>query len=292
MVQTAIFVNPQGALMTWTSMQDLQNSHVALSLIVGFGMLVQLLLLYIYFNRSGFADNGGGMVIIWFFILIAAGGYASKMSPIWLVNIIIAAVFLLNTNYTSDNMKGKDLFSGVLIAVASLFYPIALLLCLFVISSLIINRFSKIKDILLLLIGILLVYIYFFCYYFFTDQLPLLFAMLSQWQFVTIFTSLSGVAWQEIVLIIVASIGILYAGACLKSHYDNKLIVYRKRLINIHLLTFTGILMMLFSPYPIHDAIAYLIVPISLYYAMLSQLKSHRIANDIIMVLFIIALCL
>ena len=116
----------------------------------------------------------------------------------------------------------------------------------FVISSLIINRFSKYKDIVVYLLGILTIYLYVFCFYFFTDRLPELGSLLAEVRFSNTFASTAVYSWKEIVLLSATGLSLLYAIFILKLQYDNKQVLLRKRLMTIHLITISMILMVVF----------------------------------------------
>ena len=62
--------------------------------------------------------------------------------------------------------------------------------------------------------------------------------------------------------------------------------------MTIHLITISMILMVVFSPFDIHQAMGFLLIPFTLYYAMLSQMKEHPVVNDVMMLIFAVALCL
>ena len=99
-------------------------------------------------------------------------------------------------------------------------------------------------------------------------------------------------SWKEIVLVSAAAVSLLYAVVILKIQYGNKQVLLRKRLMTIHLITITTLLMMVFSPYDIHRSMGFVIIPMTLYYAMLSQMKEHPIVNDFMMLIFAVSLCL
>lgn len=293
MIKEVHFVMPQsGILHPWQSMASIEHSQVWLGIVIGLGLLFQLVSIFIYVSKSGIGDSSNLMPAWWFLLTAAAGGYTHEMSPIWLTNICFSLVILLNLDSDSNSTKGKDWLSGVITALATLFYYPAFLMVLFVIISLTINRFNKTKDIALFFIGMITLYLYFFCYYFFTDQLSLLFNFLSEISFVSIFSNPLTLDWHDITLLCVTIVSVLYAIVCLKSHFDNRLIIFRKRLINIHVAFFINILLIVFSPFNFHEALYFLIYPITLYFSMLSQQKDRRALNSILMTGFIIALCL
>ncbi len=276
----------------WDSFAPLQEHYVSLCLILALGSIFQIVLTDVYYFRGGFGDTHHLMVILWYLILLCCGGFVAQISPIWFTNILLVLVVSINFDYDSGNLKSKDLLSGILTGIATLFYPPAVMIGLFVVNSLIINRFSKYKDILIVLFGIFLVYLYVFCYYLFTDRLVEFYKTILCIQWGDTFSSTVVFSWREIVLLATAATSILYAFTVLKIEYDNKQIILRKRLLTIHLIMISCILMMVFSPFDVHYSIVVLLFPMTLYYAMLSQIKRHSLINDIMMLIFVAALCL
>lgn len=292
LVTSAQYVPLSSPVMYWPSIAPIQGSYVAMCLIIAFGLLLQLVLVDVYFFRGGFGDSHHLMVVLWFLLIICCGGFVAQLSPVWMSNIILAIIISLNFDYDRGNLKNKDFLSGMLTAVASLFYPPMLFVAFFVVSSLIINRFSKYKDIIVYFLGILTIYLYVFCFYFFTDRLSEFGEMLMEIRFYNTFAATAVYSWKEIVLLSATFLSLLYCFFILKIQYDNKPVLLRKRLVTIHLITFSMLMMMIFSPFDIHQSVGFLLIPFTLYYAMLSQMKEHPFVNDLMMLIFVVALCL
>ncbi|MBO4655246.1 MAG: hypothetical protein J5644_06850 [Bacteroidales bacterium] len=292
LVTSTIMVQPPFQLNFWRCMLPLQQSYAAMCILLVLFLLLQTLLTDIYFFRGGFGDSHHLMVALWYLLLLCCGGFVSEFSPVCLSNLVLAMMITLNFDYDRGNLKNKDLVSGMLTGIASLFYPPMVFVAFFVIASLVINRFSKYKDIVVYLLGILTVYLYVFCYFFFSDSLPELTAMLSGLRFYNTFAVTTVYSWREIVLLSAAVLSLLYAVFILKIHYGNKPLLLRKRLLTIHLITITTLLLMVFSPFDIHQAMGFMLIPFTLYYAMLSQMKEHPVVNDVMMLIFAVALCL
>ena len=292
LVTSAQYVPLSSPVMYWPSIAPIQGSYVAMCLIIAFGFLLQMVLVDVYFFRGGFGDSHHLMLVLWFLLIVCCGGFVAQLSPVWMSNIVLAIIISLNFDYDKGNLKNKDFLSGMLTAVASLFYPPMLFVAFFVVSSLIINRFSKYKDIIVYFLGILTIYLYVFCFYFFTDRLSELGEMLMEVRFYNTFAATAVYSWKEIVLLSATFLSLLYCFFILKIQYDNKPVLLRKRLVTIHLITFSMLMMMIFSPFDIHQSVGFLLIPFTLYYAMLSQMKEHPFVNDLMMLIFVVALCL
>lgn len=292
MVTSTQYVPMSTPALCWQSFAPLQNHYVVMCLILALGILIQLVLTDVYYFRGGFGDTHHLMVVLWYMLLLCCGGFVSDFSPVWVSNIILGIVITLSFDYDNGNIKSKDLFSGILIGVSTLFYPPIILMSAFVISSLIVNKFSKYKDIFAFLLGLLLVYVYIFCFYFFTDRLQELYQILSELHWYNTIGATQAFTWREIVLVSATALSLFYSLLILKIEYNNKQVVLRKRLLTIHLITFCMLLMFFFSPFDVHQAVGFLILPMTLYYAMLSQIKQHPFVNDVMMLIFAVALCL
>lgn len=292
MVTSTHYVSVPAPALCWQSFAPLGNHYVAMCLILAFGILLQLVLTDVYYFRGGFGDSHHLMVVFWYMLLLCCGGFVSDFSPVMLSNIVLAVVITLSFDYDNGNLKSKDLLLGMIIGISTLFYPPIVLMALFVVSSLIVNKFSKYKDIIVFFLGILLVYIYVFCFYFFTNRLTELYQILSELRWYNTIGMTSVFTWREIVLVSALGLSLLYSLLILKIEYNNKQIFLRKRLITIHLITICVLLMFFFSPFDIHQATGFLILPMTLYYAMLSQIKQHALVNDMVMLIFAVALCL
>lgn len=283
---------PDDALWIFNAHFLWQSSNVVKIILATLGILLFVILEDIYYFRCGFGDKHHFMVFIISLLLIVAGGIFTFLSPIGLVLLLTVIILMLNFNYDTGNVKSRDLFSGILIAVATLFYFPCIFLSFFVISSLIINKFSKAKDILAFCIGMLLVIIYLFCFYFFTDDIYGLLDPMSKLKLTNCFAATAAWTWREIVLLSVMSVTLLYAIIVDKISFETRPIALRKRLSTLNLMTISCLLMFIFSPFSIRRSVLFFFPPMVMYFSILSQMKKNRWMNDIIFVIFIIALCL
>ncbi|NET36440.1 MAG: hypothetical protein F6K19_31165 [Cyanothece sp. SIO1E1] len=95
-----------------------------------------------------------------------------QLSPLHMANFFyILALFELLGIYKKVNCATNLFNSGLWIAVGSLFYPSYLILFILAIVALNTLRSLKLSDILIVLSGILLPYIYVLVYFYWTDQL-------------------------------------------------------------------------------------------------------------------------
>lgn len=292
LVTSTRFLSPADSHFLWNILLPLQNHYAAMGIMVGIGLLLQMTLADLYFFRGGFGETHHLMGLVFFLLISVCGSFTANFSPIWMTNLILAVIIFINFDYDSGNVKNKDLFSGILIGIGSLYYLPMIFLSFFVVSSLIVNKYSKYKDVIAFFIGLLLVCLYVVCYYFLTDQWSVMCGLVAGKGFYDTFASTPVFTWREIVLLAATVVSLLYALFVVKSYYDNKQILLRKRLLTIHLMLLTMLLIMIFSPFDIHQSMGFLLIPMTLYFTMLSQLKSHRLVNDFMILVFLVALCL
>lgn len=291
-VTSTRLLSPADSHFLWNSLLPLQNHYVAMGLIVGLGLLVQLSLTDLYFFRGGLGETHHLMVFVFFLLMAVCGSFVADFSSVWMSNLVLAVLMTINFDYDSGNVKNKDLFSGILIGIGSLYYLPMIFLSFFVVSSLIVNKYSKYKDIIAFVIGLVIVYLYAICYFFLTDQWSVLRELVVGKGFYDTFATTAVFTWREIVLLAATAVSLLYTVFVVKQHYDTKPILLRKKLVTIHLMMLTMLLMMIFSPMDVHHSVGFLLIPATLYFTMLSQLKYHRLINDLMILVFFVALCL
>ncbi|MEG1556506.1 MAG: hypothetical protein RR356_07270, partial [Bacteroidales bacterium] len=230
--------------------------------------------------------------LIFYLLFLICGGFLNEITPAFFTNLFILLIINLNSNYLSETIKSRVFLSGVLTGIASLIDPVSLVLLFFVIATLIVNRFNKSKEIVIAIIGLVILYLYFFSYYFFTDQLEIIKKLCTDFPyFIFLKSNIIPPVWQ-IVKTIIWLLVVLYALFTLKLQYDNKLIVMRKRLIAIHLLLIGIIVMMFLSSYQLPGMTLYLLIPTTLYFSILLQMNQRVLVHDIVITAFTIVLCI
>src|SRR5574344_842717 len=123
-------------------------------------VLLQIVLLWRYFKKNHFTDNRTFLPIFWFCLLLVGGNFLLPLTPAFITLFTINLLFMLNGNYNSGAVKNQVLLSGILIGIASLYDLAAIWLLLYVILSVVANRFDKFKEIVITFIGLILPYIY------------------------------------------------------------------------------------------------------------------------------------
>ena len=138
-------------------------------------LLLELLFVQRFFNVNKFTDNQSIMPVFFFLLFMNAGGFLKIFSPVCFTIFLTTFIILFNTK--DDNEKpGKNRLyaSGIIIGIVSLIDSCALGLLLYLMFSLFANRYSSFKEIVILISGVLMSYIYVFTCFFLSDSLPAL----------------------------------------------------------------------------------------------------------------------
>lgn len=256
-------------------------------------LLVELLLVQWFYQANKLSENSTYMPILFFLILLNVGRFLKVLTPSYFTVFTLTIIILSNTrDDNNEPVKNRIFFSGALIGINTLFDPIAIWIALFMMLALIANRFSKAKEILILLSGLVTTYIYVFSVYFFTNQLPELGNMISRYHFFGIIHAFRSLRIVDMVLSGYVILLICYLATTLKLFYDNKLIILRKRLVTIHLLIFVTLVMLIFSDFTFSAALPYILIPMTLYLSMICLVKSRRWFHDVLILILIVLLCL
>jgi len=256
-------------------------------------LLVEMSLIQWFYQANKLSENVTYMPVLFFLALVNAGKFLLMFTPAYFTVCIMTIVMLSNIrNDNNESIKIRIFFSGVLIGINTLFDPISIWIALFVIMALIANRFSKAKEIIILLSGLVTTYIYVFTVYYFSNQLPSLGKMLTAYPYFGIIHTLSTLRIVDMVMAGYVLLLTFYLSTTLKLFYDNKLIVLRKRLVTIHLLLFVTVVMLVFSDFDFQNALNYMLIPITLYLSMICLVKNRRWFHDFLIVALFVLLCL
>jgi hypothetical protein len=165
-------------------------------------------------------------------------------------------------------------------------------LLIFVMVALLVNRFSKVRDILLSLLGFSIPIIYAFAFYLFTNQYMAEHTHTFHPVFFGFYSYLSDFKIIEIIAFLFMTLVLFYFSIVLTMVFSTKFIIMRKRLISINTLTITLFVMLFVTVFPYSASIVYMFVPITVYCSIISQQKKNWILNNIFILLIIILLCL
>ncbi len=256
-------------------------------------LLLELLFLERFYLAGRFSDNQTFMPLLFYLLFINVGGFSKVFTPAWFTLFLLSIILFLNARDDNEKpVKNRTFASGLLIGLCSLLDPYALGLAFFVMMVLLTHRFSKSKEIIILLLGLLFTYAYVCAIFFITDGFPMLkesFRYLSVFTMLKNFKMLDALDLSFLAYLILC---VIIMGVQLKMFYDNKLIVIRKRFVTIHFLSVILFAMMLLTRLEFKYGLLYMAVPITLYFSMLTLPKSKIIFHDIIIVAFFVLLWL
>lgn len=245
--------------------------------------------LFSYFKRSKFDDQTSLLPCAALALFTVAGGPAVICSPVLIANTVLTSLLLLIDDSSHSHQKSKVLLAGILIGIATFFDLSLFLLTAAFLLFLITNRFNSISDIFVHIIGILIPYIYSIAHSFFVESLPQDFATFIQ---AGLTFPLLTETHPSIVAIISAAVVVLlliYIFVRLKIHFDYKLIVVRRRFINIHILFVVLVGVVLLTNLPFPASAAYLSVPLSIYLASYAPSRRLTITKEVVFTLFLTA---
>lgn len=249
-------------------------------------MLLQGGLFYRYFRNSGFLDEENLLPIFFFFAFLMGMGIFMPVSTAWIMNLTILIVLNINGDIQGKSAKTATLLSGIIIGVASLYDPAAILLLVCYLLLLLINRLEKMKEMLVAICGVLITYIYVFAYHFFKGNLTdyahsfsaihFNFPLFTQTHF-----SLYAIAAAALLLL-----SLIYIVVRLKVYYDNKLIVMRKRFLALCLLAIFQLVMVIFSNMPFPYSLGYLIIPLSCFFISFIPSRNFAISTELLLCIY------
>lgn len=285
---------PDGQLLLFQHLSDywmLHPGNLKLSAILL--LLIESLLLGRFYSVNKFSENQTYIPVVFFLLMMNLGGFLKMVTPAVLTIVFVTLIMRVNAQDENERpVKNRVFTSGLLVGIASLFDPLAVLAVIFLLLALITHRYSKPKDVLILLFGLLFVYAYVFSIAFFTDSVPALTASFKNLAFFGMFKDIKSLSLYDYIFLGYSALLVVYLIIQLKLFYDNKLIVLRKRLVTIHFLMFVLIAMMLLSGLKLSYGILYITLPISLYFSMITQYKSRIIFHDILIIAFYVLLWL
>lgn len=256
-------------------------------------VLLVSLLIQLFFNRNRFSETPTLMPILFCLLFLNLGKFTTFFSPAYFTILLTTLVILFNAQDNNEKpMKNRVFASGILIGLTTLADPNALWIALFLMLALFANNYSKAKEICILFAGLLMVAIYTFTYFFLSDKLPLLGESIKHLQFFYIIRDIKSISVLNWVLVFFLLFSLIYLVVILKLYFDNKLIVLRKRFVTTVVMLVIMLVIVLFANINIHQGLLYLIIPITLFYSILSQIKRRRLWNDFITIALVVLLCL
>lgn len=270
-----------------------ENSTMGCKIVAMLMILLEILFVQRFYSLNKFSDNQTFMPSVMFLAFLNVSGMLTVFTPAWFTVFILTFLLLYNLRDNNEKpVKNRILASGALIALATLLDFHSVWLVFFLICALAANRFSKFKDVLILFAGALLVYVYVFTFHFLRGSMHEWSLSYAHYQFFELIKSIPSLKVLDYVLMGYLLVSTIYVVTLLKLFYDNKLIILRKRFVTIVLLTIASVAMVLFTSLNFRLGLAYLLIPMTLVYSMLSNIKRRKFLHDLLFIALVVLLCL
>ena len=280
-----IFIAPDSTGFLYPSLYGLLFPHpIATRITLGIGFAIQLALIQHFISKNNFLDSSSFMpAILILFFLITTSNFPT-FSPAAVTNFLLLT--LLEFNIADSKKNNNSLFfSGLTVAVATLFEPAAILMLPIIFAALFVSKANVLKRICLALTGFALPLIYLLSYHFLTDKMQ----VINDYFTATVFPGIISIDCNRTFFIlfwVAFAIALLYAISTMKLHYDNKIILIRKIFLIVNIMTLVVMAMILFGNMKFTEALPLIAAPFAIYFAMLSQLGHRRIITDIVIIMF------
>ena len=256
-------------------------------------LLLETFLLSHYYSLNRFSDTQTFIPAVFFLLMMNLGGFLKVITPASITLMFLTLILLVNAQDENERpVKNRVFTSGLLVGICSLFDPISLCVILFLLLALITHRYSKTKEIIILFSGVLFVLAYLISVCFFTDSFPVLADSIKHLAYFGVIKDFMKLSIYNYIFLAYTVQVVVYLMIQLKLFYDNKLIVLRKRLVTIHFLTFVSVGMLFLSGLKLSSGFLYMMIPITMYFSMITLYKNRIILHDILIVAFYVLLWL
>jgi len=255
-------------------------------------LLLQLLFLQYYFNKNDYSPKTSLLPACFYISILLLTKSLHHISPFFFTLFFLLVIICIEFTESSVKLKNNVFWAGILVALATCFDISSIIIFFLLIATLIINQFSRIKEIGILLFGVALPYFYFFSYHFITNNLN---EWILTFQQINIFGVLNiPVANLSRTLFSLIILGIVYLFFIIRFKIlsETKVAIQRNRIVtlNTRAVLMLGCILISNSLYPV--VLGYLFIHISIYLAMLMQEKSPLFINEVITIITLVALWL
>lgn len=271
----------------------LNESYFIRIAVVILNLVLQLLLISAFLSQSRFIAPNSPYPSIFYLALLLVTNSLITITPIFFTNTILLIILCLNVNYDNESRTKRNIFfTGILVALGCCFDFAFIVTLLFVIISLMINLYSKIRHIMILLSGFIILITYIFSYYLFTDSLDIFQNYFTQISLFYIFNSTLTYPSLRITFFVVAFFASWVVILKISQAFESKIVAMRKRFITLQILYVVLFLSFLFCTlnYPLY--LQYLIVPLACFFVALAQLPSRLFINELLVLFVFLGLCL
>jgi len=285
--------DPDGSAFLFSSFYNLfsQNQWVGKGMVFII-LLAQIFLLQYYFRKNEYTTKKSLLPACFYLSILLLTKSLITISPFFFT--LLFFLIIISTNYTGNAivLKNNTFFVGMVIALATCFDMSSIVLLVLAIITLILNHFSIIKEICILMFGFILVYFYFFSFHFFMNSSDDWFSTVLQIKILGILDGAILTRTSTLIALFILSLLYLYFIVRTRIINDSKIVIQRKRIITLNTRAFLMIACLFISNSTYPNVLGYLFIHLSVYLSILSYEKNPLYINDFITVVTFVVLCL
>jgi len=277
------FANIEKNAFIFISFSNLFTQHIILGkILLVIILLLQIFLLQYFFRKNDFISKFSLLPSCFYLSILLLTKSLAIISPFFFT--LLFFLIIISTNYTapSAQLKNNAFWVGMMIALGTAFDTSSIILLLLAIITLIINHFSKMKEVGILIFGFSLVYLYFFSYHFFMNNLNEWLISFQQIQILEILNKKNFMHPITIISLIVLGITYSYFIIRTKLISDSKVVLVRKKVVSLNTWALMLIVCVFLSNSSYPRCLGYLFVPISIYLTMLAQERNPLYINELV----------
>jgi hypothetical protein len=256
-------------------------------------LVLQIILLQYYFNKNEYINKKTLLPVCLYLSILLLTKSLIIISPFFFTLLFFLAIISVEFTVISAKLKNNVFWAGTIIALATCFDPAGIILLAIVMTTLIINQFSKVKEIAILVTGFLLIYFYYFSIIFFTNNLDEWVLSFKQFNMLGIMNNNLLASPLSLISLIVLSVLYIYFIFRIRIINQSKIVKQRNRIftLNTWAILLLSCMFLTNSDYP--QALGYILAPVTIYLAILSQEKNPLYINELITIItFATFLCL
>jgi hypothetical protein len=247
-------------------------------------LALQIILLQYYFNKNEYTNKKTLLPVCLYLSILLLTKSLIVISPFLFTLLFFLAIISIEFTVISVKLKNNVFWAGIIIAFATCFDPAGMILLAVAMTTLIINQFSKIKEIAILFTGFLLIYFYFFSIILFTNHFKEWIDTFQQISILNITNLNFLTSYSALISLIVLCILYFYFIFKTRMISESKIVKQRNRIfaLNTWSILLVACMFLTSSNYP--QALGYMITPVAIYLSILSQEKNPLYINELITV--------
>jgi hypothetical protein len=262
---------------------------------VGRGIVVavlvfQLIFIQYYFKINEYSAKNSFLPACFYLAILLLRKSLITISPFFFTLSFFLIIISIDLTETSIKLKNNLFWAGTVIALATAFDISGIILFVIAVVTLIINQFSRIKEIGILIFAFLLLYFYFFSFHFFTNNLNEWLLTFQQMKIMSVWSI--PVTDRSLTTFSLISLGLIFLFFIIKFKLvnDSKLLTQRSKIFTLNIRATLMIVCIFISNSSYPEVLGYLFVHLSIYLAMLAQEKSPWFLNEFITIITFVAL--